>query len=235
MTAGILYYSDCRLDHRIATTVRRQIARCAKGRPVVSVTLKPVAFGKNIVLPLERGQMTMFRQIRAGLEAIQTDIVFFCEHDVAYHPSHFEFVPPRDDVFYYNINVWRLRFLDGHAVRTDVCQQTSGLCARRSLLIQHYKKRIDALEVAGGYERHNGFEPGTNRWARQLDGIGAASWSAAFPNIDIRHHQNLTLSKWSPADYRNRRHAVGWQETDGAIPGWGTGAEIVERIKNDGF
>ena len=51
----------------------------------------------------------MFKQILAGLEALDTDIVFFCEHDVLYYPSHFDFRPLKKDVIYYNTNVWKVR------------------------------------------------------------------------------------------------------------------------------
>ena len=219
MTAGLLYYSDCRLDARITEAVRRQIARCAKGRPIVSVTLKPVAFGENIVLPLERGQMTMFRQIRAGLEAIQTDIVFFCEHDVVYHPSHFEFVPPRDDVFCYNFNRWQVSTKTGHAAHYR-CGQTSGLCASRALLIEHYEKRLAAIEQAGGYHRETGYEPGTNRWSLSVDPHGSEHWMSAYPNLDLRHGKNLSKTRWAVSEFRNKNSCQGWIEA-GSVPGWG--------------
>ena len=38
----------------------------------------------------QRGIVTMFRQILAGLEALDTEYAFCVEHDVLYHPSHFQ-------------------------------------------------------------------------------------------------------------------------------------------------
>ncbi len=219
MTAGILYYSDCRLDARIAEAVRRQIAHCAKGRPIVSVTLKPLAFGQNIVLTLRRGHVTMFKQIYAGLQASETDIVFFCEHDVVYHPSHFEFVPPRGDVFCYNANRWQIHTTTGHAAHYR-CGQTSGLCASRTLLIEHYEKRLAAVERAGGYHREIGYEPGTNRWSLNVDPHGREFWMSAYPNLDLRHGKNLSKTRWDPSLFRNKNSCQGWVEA-GSVPGWG--------------
>ena len=105
-----------------------------------------MTFGDNIVLPLERGYLTMFKQILAGLEELKTDVVFLCEHDVLYHPSHFLFTPPKKDVYYYNTNVWKVRYDDGHALHYD-CKQTSGLCAYRELLVQHYRERVRKTET----------------------------------------------------------------------------------------
>ena len=69
----------------------------------------------------------MFKQILSALEAQDTDIVYFCEHDVLYDPSHFEFTPPKKDVWYYNVNVWKLDANTGHAMRVDECKQGSVL------------------------------------------------------------------------------------------------------------
>ena len=48
MTKGIIYYTDNRLDEPIFSAVQREILKA--GLPVVSCSLKPVSFGKNVVL-----------------------------------------------------------------------------------------------------------------------------------------------------------------------------------------
>lgn len=229
MDKGIIYYTDNRLDDKVANAVREQIK--SVGLPVVSASLKPIDFGKNIALGLERGPLTMFKQILAALESSEAEIIFFCEHDVIYHPSHFEFMPPRKDVFYYNLNVWKTRLEDGHSVRVKFCQQQSGLCAYRSLLLEHYRNRIAKIEHEHITQfRDLGFEPGTSKRASRVDNYTAESWESPFPNIDIRHDKNLTQSRWSPDEFRNKRYADGWTEAD-EIPGWGKTKDIVDGIK----
>ena len=49
---------------------------------------------------------------------------------------------------------------------------------------------------------------------------GVENWQSEYPNVDIRHDSNLTASKWSPAEFRNKKYAQGWQEAD-EVPGWG--------------
>lgn len=209
---GIVYYSDNRLDPVIMAVCQRQMLRT--NLPIVSVSLAPLDFGHNIVLSAERGPLTLLRQTLVGLEASDTDIVFFCEHDVLYHPSHFDFTPPRSDTFYYNTNVWKVRWPDGHAVWTDDLQQTSGLCAYRDLLIDFYCQRIAQVECEG-FNRH--YEPGSKQTVgSQL----VENWQSSYPNLDIRHHNTLTRSKWSPDEFRNQRYAKGWKEAS-AVPGWG--------------
>lgn len=216
---AIIYYTDNQLDPRIMYACQKQILKA--GLPIISVSLQPLKFGTNIILHMDRGILTMFMQILKGLEvAVGFDVIFLCEHDILYHPSHFEFVPTVDNIYFYNTNVWKVDYLTGHALRVDFCQQTSGLCAYRSLLYQHYKKRIDRVQ-SEGYSSAMGFEPGTHTRPERVDNFGSKNWESMFPNIDIRHRNNLTRSRWRKDQFRNKRFTEGWIEAD-SIPGWGT-------------
>jgi hypothetical protein len=216
-----LYYTDSEIDERLAARCRASIVGVDE---IVSVSLKPLAFGKNICLDKQRGIVTMFEQILAGLEAIESDIVFFCEHDMLYHPSHFEFIPAKQDVFYYNTNVYKVAQGRPLALHYDV-RQTSGLCAFKPLLLEHYRKRLEMVK-ANGFSRAMGFEPGTHRRAERVDDYRAESWQSAGANVDIRHDKNLTATRWSKEQFRNQKFTAGWIETE-EVPGWGHVREIV--------
>lgn len=217
---GILYYSDCKAPTYILEAAQRQLTDIAVKRdmPIMAVTLFPISFGKNAVLPLDRGYLTMFKQILVGLELLDTDIVFFAEHDVLYHPSHFDFTPWRDDIFYYNENVWKVDANDGKAL-FYYTKQTSGLCAKRALLLEHYRKRV-ALVEEHGFSRKMGFEPGSHSRAERVDDYKSEAWMSEYPNIDIRHSNNLTPSRWRQDQFRNTRSCQGWTESDRVL-GWG--------------
>jgi hypothetical protein len=216
MQKGIVYYTDNELDPKIMKACQDQLL--SVDLPIVSVSLKPIDFGENHVLPLERSALTMFKQILRGIEESVADILFFCECDVLYHPSHFEFTPSRDDYYYYNINVWKVDWLTGHGVHVNFCQQVSGLCAYRSLLLQHYRERVKRVEK-DGYSNAIGYEPGTHNRPEKIDDYKAASWISEFPNVDIRHDKNFSSTRWRKDQFRNQRYTDGWIESD-SIPGW---------------
>lgn len=219
LSAAVVYYSDCRPEARILDASRLTIER--SGLPIVAVTLAPIHWpaARNLVLPLERGTLTMFRQILAGLEAVDVDVVFFAEHDVLYHPSHWTFSPERRDTYFYNQHVWKVDALSGQAL-FYYCNQTSGLCADRALLLEHYRRRVAHVD-AHGFSRRNGFEPGT-RHVRHggFDDAPVETWLSAGPNVDIRHGHNLTESRWRQEQFRNQKFCQGWRLDDG-VPGWG--------------
>lgn len=198
---GIIYYTDNRLELKIAKKVQKNLLKM--GLPIVSASLKPMPhFGKNIHLPLKRGTLTMFKQILAALEASDAEIVYFCEHDVLYHPSHFDIIPPKENMFYYNHNWWKV-WPDGFAAHWDANQVSMLVCYRQHA-VKYYKMRIEEIED-NGFNRS--YEPGGRDRT-----LYEAVWSE-YPNIDIRHSNNQTRSHRSPKDFRDKSTCINWQET----------------------
>jgi glycosyltransferase involved in cell wall biosynthesis len=227
--ACALYYTCGSHDETLELAARSNLRRSTNGHEVGCVALQRTDFGDwTVVLNREKGPATMHYQILAGLERSTADYVFLCESDVMYHQSHFEFVPPDPTVIYYNTNVWRVRYSDGHAVRTDGLQQVSGICANRQLLLAHYRKRIQWIEANGGVfdSKRMAYEPGTRG---KFGDECIDNWESPYPNLDITGHGNtLTVPHFSVDSFRNKKYAVGWKETDDALPGW---PQVAGRVK----
>lgn len=218
LTKSLVYYTDNRCEERITKLVRRQLLKTCPQWQIVSVSQYPIDFGQNIVLAQPRGALTMFEQILAGLRASTADVVFLVEHDVIYHPSHFDFTPPRRDVFYYNEHCYKVDAKTGQAL-FFYTKQTSGVCAYRKLLLEHYERRVARVQKEG-FTRRMGFEPGTHKFPRGIDDYPAERWMSEFPNVDVRHASNLTASRFKKEEYRSQRSIKGWKLCDD-IPGWG--------------
>lgn len=216
---GIIFYTDNKLPLKLAKRVQNQLRKASGKLKIISSSLKPMSFGdKNVHLDLKRGWITMNKQIIRALENIDTDIVFFCEHDVLYHKSHFDFTPKRTDVFYYNTNVWKVRASDGHCYRVDDCKQLSGMVCYKELAIKHYQKRLEMLESYNGeefdkYVRKIGFEPGTHNRTERVDDYKSESYESEYPNLDIRHTGNATATRWSKDQFVNEKYTKGWIES----------------------
>jgi len=233
ISKGVIYYTDNKLDEKIAKPCRENIQKITDKKKIglVSSTLKKMDLGyKNVRFPtLKRGYATMFKQILGALENSKDDIIFFCEHDVMYHPSHFDFKPPEKDVFYYNQNVWLLRMPDGHALHYDV-NQLSGLCVYREAAIVHFRERFGMAEKArkemddrefNRYIRHMGFEPFTHGRVPWKNQFKHDTWMSKQPNVDIKHGANATGQRWKKEQYRNQHLLINWTESDYKnIPGW---------------
>lgn len=204
-SVGIITYSHGRLDERIATLCKQTLSPIL---PIASVYL----------LNGPRGYPVMVKQIIAALGVITAESVYFCEHDVLYHASHFTFLPPRTDTFYYNTHVFRWDTPSRRCITYDHLISLSGLCCNRLLALAEFTNRLQMIEKAGlldystehGFFRDMGYEPQPRE-----------EWKAAYPNIDIRHRGSFTRVKCKLTDFKKRPE--GWTETTiDSLPGWDT-------------
>lgn len=218
VTKGLCFYTDNEIDPVILSAVQKQLDCCVNGNSLVTVSLKPLNFGENVVMNLKRGHLAMAKQQLAGIEALKTDIVFMVEHDILYPPCHFYFVPPRKDVFYYNLNWWKVRVSDGQALHFKA-KQVSGLCAYREILLEYFKNRVRMIESGEiGGRRH--FEPGSRFHDSygKLTSNGFETWWSEIPYVDIRHDTVITRNIFDPKGYRGR--VIDWTMAD-EVPYWG--------------
>lgn len=224
---GIIYYTDNRLKEPIFSTVQEQLLNA--NLPIISVSLSPINLGYNIVFDGVPGYVSMVSQILTGLKASTAEYIFFCEHDVLYHPSHFDFTPKRDDIFYYNLNNWRWDYPNDRLIRYDGLTSLSQLCASRKLLIDYYElllkkiieRGVEKLNIKDPYQaRVWGYEPGRKKMRNgSLIDISYEDWSSEFPNIDIRHSQTFSLPKVKIKDFY--RKPTNWKEISiDKVEGW---------------
>jgi hypothetical protein len=206
MSKTIIYYTDNTFEY--GEILRHRIRQSAPDIPIVSVSFYPIGFGKNIVVgDIGRSIKSVFRQILIALKHCNDGIIYFCEHDNIYHSSHFDFTPPRGDVFYYNKNRWRLRFADGMASYYEGIPATSQLVCYREIALEYYEKAVRKLP-----KYH---EPGMGKdYSRK-------NFASAWPNIDIRHKGTITGGdKFSLSAVSNKQKRKKFQLSE-EIPYWG--------------
>ena len=223
---GIIFYTDSCIQDPIKSAVQKYVQ--ASGLPIVSTSLKPLDFGTNFVMEGKRGYPMMVNQIVTALENSTSRYVFFCEHDVLYHKSHFDFTPPTDDMFYYNTNNWRWDYPNDRIFKYDGLSSLSQMCCNRELALNHYKAR--QRRIAEHPERFEtrepsqarawGYEPGTKHTHNGgFSNEESGRWHSEFPNIDIRHSGTFSPPKVTIESFKHP--PTGWFETTlDHIEGW---------------
>lgn len=210
-TRGIIYYSDNTVEEPIKSMVLRSIYD--SGLPFTASFLPE---GER------RSYPQMIKQIISCLErSIETD-VFFTEHDVIYSSSHFEFVPERSDIFYYNDHVWRWDYPNPRYITYDRLICLSGMCVNRVFALDHYRRRLQFIEKMGydklidgqpAWMRKMGFEPGTKKKKRGgFSDDDFETWHSKEPLIDIRHKGTFSPAKVTLDGFTHK--PTGWRETN---------------------
>jgi hypothetical protein len=217
---GLVYYTDSSASERILLACRNSLSRCMAIHkfPIVAVSQVPINFGTNIVMPeLFRSVLSLYKQVLRGLQECPSDIIFLIEHDLIYHPCHFEFIPPRKDRFYYNRNRWAVCADTGKAVFYQ-SNEVSLLCAYKELLIAHYTRAVEEVSKTG-HQSAWGFSP--PRGVPSELRVGRYdTWMSKIPIVDIRHSGAYTRRRMNKSEFRSERSCRDWQESDG-VPWWG--------------
>jgi len=106
--ATIIYCSSCREDPLFEAKVKETILKHCGGLPIISVTQKPIDFGKNICVGDSIGAsgFNFFRQVQIGLMEAKTEFVISAESDCMYPPDYFTFRPERNDKCYRSSNLY---------------------------------------------------------------------------------------------------------------------------------
>jgi len=107
MDATIIYCSSNRENPEFEQKIRTNIV-LNSNLPIVSVTQKPIVFGRNICVGDDIGVsgFNFFRQTLIACEAAATRFVISAEADTLYPPDYFKFIPERDYVCYRNTNLY---------------------------------------------------------------------------------------------------------------------------------
>ena len=208
MNKVIVYFTDSRLEEELDEAVRKQITKAANGIPIISVSQKPLDFGRNICVGIRpRNYLSLYKQLKIGIGATKKDsIVFTCEHDVFYHPSHFEFTPPQNDKIYFNLSRFYWTRNKDFYISTIGKRALSQGAAHREVFLAHAKEQVKAREDGGAAPCVGPF----------------LNFESKYPNVDIRHGGNFSIFGIFDKSSLSRRLP--------SIESWGTPRRFQEKV-----
>ena len=219
LTKGAIYYTNNYPAENIFLACQKQLNKCQEiwKFPIYSISKKPIDFGINTVVDFPNGLLSMYKQIYIGLEQCKTDVIFLLEHDLLYHPSHFDTgIDYKSDHFYYNRNQWHVHSETGKTV-TYLHNDTSMLSALREPLMAHMKRAIEVNEER--FHSRYGISPPRGIPPEEQKGKHYGTYMSAVPVVDVRHPNTLTRVRMTTDQFRSEHSRRGWTEGD-SIPGW---------------
>ena len=87
----VIYYTACKLNEPFASNVRRQLKSAIGDLPLISVSKKPLDFGKNICdKGTKRSVVAVYQAVLKGAKEAGTKYVALAEDDALYTPEHFQ-------------------------------------------------------------------------------------------------------------------------------------------------
>ena len=103
----VIYYSANRETPAFAANIINALMAAKGDSEIVSVTQKPMALGRNIVVDrVGWSGYNSVRQLRLGILEAKTPFVCNFETDTLYPPDYFSFRPPQHDTLYIPQPTW---------------------------------------------------------------------------------------------------------------------------------
>lgn len=142
----VVYYTSNKEDEVFEKRIRDNILQVTD-LPIISVSQKPIDFGKNICVG-KRGwsYLNAFRQLLIGCEMATTDFVVMAESDCLYpEKGYFDFEPTDLNAIYSYDNVW---ILNKHWDKFKRKEQTHGsMIYGRKWFISFLKECLKGLPM----------------------------------------------------------------------------------------
>lgn len=216
MKATIIYYTSNREDPAFEKRVQETILANSGGLPIVSVSQKPIDFGKNICIgDVGTSGFNMFRQVEIACEATDSDIVISAEADCIYPPDYFEFRPERLDRCYRDSNLY---VMPDH--RDFFFSKKEGATHAQVIGREYYLKRLKALfKGAPKWSTEEKNFP-KERWRKQDVFDEIYYWESKNPVFQIKTHRSMR--------YYTHSERVPIPE----LPYWGSGKKVRAHYMN---
>lgn len=206
----VIYYTSNREDPNFERKVQGNILKNCGGLPIISVSQKPIDFGKNIrVGDVGVSGFNMFRQVQIACEAATTSFVISAEADCLYPPDYFEFIPPKLDVCYRDNNLYVMPDRRDFFFHKKEGATHAQIVGREFFL----KTLIKLFEGAPKWSLEEKNFP-KERWRKADVFDEILSWTSENPVFQIKTHKGMRYYTHSD---RTPIHS---------LPYWGNGRDV---------
>jgi len=225
--ATIIYYTANVIPEFFANNVRDSIIKESRGEiPIISVSHKPIDFGKNICVgDIKISQYNIYKQLLIGAKEADTEFIICCEDDSLYNWEHFNY-RPKPGTFAYNLNRWVAYYHIRDARGGFFHRNRAGMCmciCYRDLLIEALEERFAKCPILEETPLQFFGEPG-----RKENHLGVTvqkidRFRTEIPTLTFSHAESLG----------KRRRILESDMLADDLPYWGNGTDLWMRIHRD--
>ena len=215
----VIHYTANRIPDHFAESVRANILQVAGDIPIISVSHKPLSFGKNICIGVWPPSAYMtYQQVLIAAMFAETKYVVCCEDDSLYVPEHFT-KRPSEGKFAYNIHRWNVDSTPLYYYRSRC-----GMCmciAERDLLVQTLCQRFTKFPRVLPREQLAAFgEPGRKDALFGLPQPPLEIFTTEIPCLTFNHRNSMG----------GKRKLLRNDKICDTLPFWGPASELWQKI-----
>ena len=212
MNSTVVYYTSNTEDEQFEKKIREEIWKNKGDLPLISVSRKPIDFGKNICVgEIPYCDISAFTQLLTGLREVKTEFAHAAESDCLYPPEYFQFIPPTNDNVYRYTNVYILWSYIGtfHGSKFWKKRYTEGAqCCGVEFWIKSLEKLLEFLKTS-------------DKKAEAFHTYDTFKWDSINPVINTKTGNGL----------RKRTGTFNISSDD--LPFWGSAINLRQKLWGD--
>lgn len=215
------YCSSNRERPEFEQRIRDNILKYCGDITIISVTQRPIDFGKNICVGDHVGVsgFNFFKQSLIALQNITTPFALSIEADTVYPPDYFQFVPERLDKCYRNKNLY---VMGQH--RTYFFKKEEGATHAQIVGTEFYRKTLEKLfegEPEWDYNEEQKNFPKEKFHAKGDD---------IFRKEDIEYYETVNPVIQIKTSQSMRHYTRSSREPIYSLPYWGSGTGFRKKF-----
>lgn len=219
----IIYLTASLIPENFANFQRKTLVDSIGGAPIISVSRKPISFGKNILDDGVKCTDNIYRQMLRAAKLATTPFIAIAEDDTLYNSDHFIFYRPPADTFAYNKNRLALFTWGKPMYNWRNRKSNCTLIAPRELLVASLTERFAKWpkqipdKIVG--------ELGRGRVEKNL-GVTQRKSIEVFSDISVIQYNHNFASENAQRAHRKKPGPIRAYD----IPYWGKAEDLVKKL-----
>lgn len=210
----VIYYTSNREDGVFEKNIRHRLLDAVGDIPIISVSQKPLDFGKNICVgDVGVSNQNAHRQFQIGAIEAKTRFVCAAESDFLYPKEYFSYIPERDDVAYRASNLY-IAWPKYGAYKKHTSEGATVI--GREFAIRSIEKELEGLGMWNNEVETKEKAPITFQRGEYLQ------FHTTVPVITFKTENNMHSK--SPFDRKSRT---------GSLPYWGGIKDLYKELNNE--
>lgn len=227
----VIYYTANYLDETnpyFLENTKKQLLKAIGDLPLISVSQKPIVFGKNICVGnIGRSHLNIYRQILTGCREAKTRYVAMAEDDILYSYEHFHSGRPKTNHFLYDMNKWSIFTWSKPPIFSYRHRKiVNSLIAERKMLVEALEERFAKFPDEKKIPLSRWGDPG--RYEDKLGVTVRLTQEFACPGVS-----NIVFSHENAFGYESRGERKRLGEPRAIeVPHWGRAEEVMKLFRN---
>jgi hypothetical protein len=207
----VIYYTSNREDITFESQIQADLYQKIGGISLISVSQKPVRFGKNICVgDVGVSDYNIYRQIQIGCLEAKTTYVCTAESDCLYPPTgYFDFRPPEDWTAGHYTNLYIL--WKGSHIFNQKAFSLCGLFSNREFLLSRFSRSLGVKQWRPNYKPQH---PLFHKWKEWTP------FQSDIPIINIKTGDGMRIKSGVNTEGRPVKE----------LPYWGSAEELEKKI-----